>query len=33
MDVTYFETVQVLLAIGIVIVALGVGRFLGQYYH
>lgn len=32
MDVTYFETMQVLLAIGIMIVAFGVGSFLSRYH-
>lgn len=33
MDLTSFETAQVLLAIAIMIVAFGLGRYLGQYYR
>jgi hypothetical protein len=33
MDFTYYETIQVLLAIAIMIVAFGVGRLLNQYYR
>jgi hypothetical protein len=32
MDVTYYETMQVLLAIGIMIVAFGIGTFLNRYH-
>lgn len=33
MDQISFETVQVLLAITILIVAFGLGRYLGQYFR
>lgn len=33
MDNLSFETAQVLLAIGIMIVAFAVGRYLGQYFR
>lgn len=32
MDVTYYESMQVLLAISIMIVAFGVGSFLNRYH-
>jgi hypothetical protein len=31
MDFTYFETMQVLIAIAIVVIALGVDRFVHRY--
>ena len=33
MNATYFETMQVLLAIAILIVAFGVGNFLSRYHR
>lgn len=33
MDLTFFETGQVLLAIAIMIVAFGLGRYLDRLYH
>ena len=33
MDMTHFETVQVLLVIAILIVAFGVGNYLSQYFR
>ena len=33
MDVSHFETMQVLLAIAIMVVAFGVGSYLGRYFR
>jgi hypothetical protein len=33
MDQTYFESMQVVLAIAILTIAFGLGRYLGQYFR